>query len=122
MIDFIEVGEKKLPVKWNTRAKIYWEKETGVLLADLVPKVSGYEKNGTPIIKEGTAISVHMGMSMCYEALKEGHRLESKSFNLTIFDIYDLQDKHNLETLIAPIIFPQENEDEKKPKGAKAKA
>ena len=114
MIDFIEVGEKKLPVKWNTRAKIYWEKETGILLADLVPKVSGYEKNGTPIIKEGVAISVHMGMVMCYEALKEGHRIEGKKFDLDIFDVYDMQDEHNLETLIAPIIFPTDDDDEKK--------
>ena len=114
MIDFIEVGDKKLPVKWNTRAKIHWEKETGVLLADLVPKVTGYSKDGTPIIKEGVAISVHMGMVMCHEAIKEGHRIENKTFDLGIFDIYDLQDKYNLETLIAPIIFPNDDDDEKK--------
>ena len=114
MIDFIKIGEKKLPVKWNTRAKIYWEKETGILLADLVPKITGYSKDQTPIIKEGTAISVHMAMVMCYEALKEGHRIEGKKFDLSVFDIYDLQDKHDLESLIAPIIFPQKEEDEKK--------
>lgn len=114
MIDFIEVGKDKLPVKWNTRAKIHWEKETGVLLSALVPKVTGYEKDGTPIVTDGVPISVHMGMVMCYEALKEGHRVEGKKFDLGIFDIYDLQDEYNLEALIAPIIFPQDPEDEKK--------
>jgi len=47
---------------------------------------------------------------MCFEALKEGHRIESKKFDLGIFDIYDLQDEYDLESLIAPIIFPQQDE------------
>ena len=109
MIDFIEVGEKKLPVKWNTRAKIHWEKETGVLLAALVPTVT-YDKDGKPVVTPGVPISVHMGMVMCFEALKEGHRIESKKFDLGIFDVYDLQDEYDLESLIAPIIFPQQDE------------
>jgi hypothetical protein len=109
MIDFIKVGEKSLPVKWNTRAKIHWEKEAGVLLADLVPKITGYDKEGNAIIKQGVAISVHMGMLMCFEAIKEGHRIEGKKFDLGIFDIYDMQDEYDLESLIAPVIFPSDD-------------
>lgn len=115
MTDFVKIGEKEYPVKWNTRAKVNWEKKCGLALSDLAPK-----KVGNKIIP-GMTMTTEMSMQLCYEALKQGHRLERKVFALSIDDIYDLNDDYDLDALFGPVIFPPAKEDsEKKTKAGKA--
>ena len=105
-VSYIEINGEKLPVKWSTRAKINWEKSSGLKWADLLGTT---DKKGNWLKMPVTA-DTEQSIMMCYEILKEGHRIEGKEFKMSLEDVMEMQDEHDLEAKITAVIYPQPEE------------
>lgn len=109
MMKNVKIDGKNYPAVWNTRAKIGWEEESGMSWAELY----GVRDDSGNWLKLPKQPNTKQSMMICYHALKEGHRLEGIKFNYTLEDVYEWNDKYDLDPQISEIVFPNE-EDEKK--------
>jgi hypothetical protein len=100
MVNYIDIDEEKIPVRFNTRVRIQWEKQTDKLFAYL-----GGQLNATSTGYLAEPANTEETMLLCFLMLKEGHRIDKKKFKYTIEDIYELQDNHGLEDKIAAVVF-----------------
>lgn len=108
-VDYIKINDEDTPVKWNTRAKIAWEKRTLMKWTDLFGTVD----NSGNYIKLPTTPSIEASMIMCQEALREGHRIENKKFDIKLEELCDLNDQYKIESQVVDIIFPKEDAEKK---------
>ena len=108
-VDFIKINNEETPVKWSTRAKIAWEKRSGLKWTDLFGTV---DDDGN-YIKLPVTPSIEQSMILCHEALREGHRLQGLEFKMTLDDVCDYNDEYKIESQIVAFVFPKV-EDEKK--------
>lgn len=111
-VDYLKIDGVDHPVKWNTRAKINWEKDTGIIWND----VSGTtDKNGN-WLKVPISLNSEQSMQVCFYALKEGYRIEGKKFDVTLDKVIDWDGEYGIEVQLATIIFGKKavNESEKK--------
>ena len=102
-VDFIKINNEETPVKWSTRAKIAWEKRSGLKWTDLFGTV---DDDGN-YIKLPVTPSIEQSMILCHEALREGHRMQNVKFTITLDQLYDYEDEYNVDTQIAKIVFPK---------------
>lgn len=99
----LTVDGKEYPVMWNRRAKANWEEVTGVTWEQLRGTLSA---DGERYLIEPIPMSIKMAMHICHEALREGYRLNNKSFDIEFDEVYTLCEK-GLEEKILPIVYPK---------------
>lgn len=103
-VKYVKAGDKELPGKWTPRAKMAWEKSTNLRWLDIMPS-----KNMTTGEWQEPKVTAdtEQNMKICYEVLKEGHRIEGKEFKLSFLDVVDLAGEFNpeFENQISEIVF-----------------
>ena len=112
-VSILKVGGKEYPVKWCMRAKIAWEKDTQLLWVDILPK---YDDKTKSFIPPKVTADSEQDTKITFYALKEGHRIKEKDFNLTLEDVMDLTDLDGFHEQMGIIIFGNpETEKKSKP-------
>jgi len=101
-VSTLKVGGKEYPAKWTTNGKSEWEDDTGLLWSDILPSFNDETKAIDP---PKVKVNTNQDIKISFYALKEGHRLKGKDFNLTLLDVKDLADLDGFHKQMTSIIF-----------------
>lgn len=96
LVNYVEAGEKKIPFKFTKRTLVNFKSATGQDLA------------------AGDTVALENIGTLCHEAIKTGHLVIGKKCDLTINDVWDLDDTYDLFDKM----MVQFDADEKKPEAS----